>query len=86
MKNITKIISTALVIVTLSFSAIAGPKYKANVPASLLTPDSVQSKYLGELTFVDGFPTEETIEKSYDFMDASLAVQLFESGMEQQRR
>ena len=81
MKNLTKIISTALVIVTLSFSAIAGPKYKENVPESLLKPDSVQSKYLGELTFVDGFPTEETIEKSYDFMDVPRAVQLFESGM-----
>ncbi len=64
-----------------STSVTAEPKYKANVPTSLLTPDSAQSKYLGELTFVDGFPTKETIEKSYDFLDTSRAVQLFESGM-----
>jgi len=56
-------------------------KYKADVPSSVVTPNSSQSKYLGELSFVDGFPTDSTIEKSYDFLDTSRAVQLFESGM-----
>lgn len=81
MKNLTTKILTASAIVALSFSVIAGPKYKADIPASLLTPDSVQTKYLGELTFVDGFPTDETIKKSYDFLDTSRAVELFESGI-----
>ncbi len=39
------------------------PKYKADVPVSILTPDSVQTKYIGELKFVDGFPTDETLKK-----------------------
>ena len=60
---------------------VAEPKYKADVPANLLTADSVDTKYAGELTFYDGFPTDETIEKSYDFLDTSRAVQLFHSGM-----
>jgi len=38
----------------------AEPEYKADVPASLLTPDTVQARYAGELTFRDGFPTEDT--------------------------
>ena len=57
------------------------PKYKADVPASLITPDTVETKYLGDLKFVDGFPTDATLEKSYDFLDTSRAVQLFTSGI-----
>jgi len=57
------------------------PAYKADVPSALITPDSAQSRYLGEINFVDGFPTRETIRKSYEFLDTSRAVQLFESGM-----
>jgi hypothetical protein len=59
----------------------AAPKYKADVPESLITPDSVQTKYAGELTFVDGFPTVETVGKSYEFLDTARAVELFELGM-----
>jgi hypothetical protein len=81
MKNLIIKILTASAIVTLSFSAMAEPEYKADVPASLLTPGSYQSKYAGELTCVDGFPTEDTLEKAYDFLDTSRAVQLFEAGM-----
>lgn len=57
------------------------PKYKADVPDILLTADSVNSRYAGELEFVDGYPTDKTIQKSYDFLDTSRALQLFQSGM-----
>jgi len=57
------------------------PKYKADVPASVMTADSVATKYAGELTFVDGFPTDETIAKADDFKDTARAFELFESGM-----
>jgi len=57
------------------------PIYKANVPQNIITPDTVKTKYLGELNFVDGFPTEETIKSSYEFLDTSRGVQLFEAGM-----
>jgi len=62
-------------------SSAATPKYKADVPEALITPDTVQSEYLGELEFFDGFPKERTIEKSYKFLDVMHAVQLFELGM-----
>jgi hypothetical protein len=62
-------------------AAHAGPKYKADVPQSLITPDHVKSKYLGDIDFIDGFPTDKTVASAYDFLDTSRAVQLFESGM-----
>jgi hypothetical protein len=46
-----------------------------------MTADSVDTKYAGELTFVDGFPTDETIAKADDFTDTARAFVLFESGM-----
>jgi hypothetical protein len=76
-----KKLAIVAIIFSISSSLIAAPKYQADVPKSLITPDSVETKYLGELTFVDGFPTDKTIEKSYDFLDTSRAVQLFEAGM-----
>ena len=56
-------------------------KYAADVPEFLITPNSVQTKYAGELNFVDGFPTDETLEKANYFMDVARAFELFESGM-----
>lgn len=59
----------------------AEPKYQADVPASLLTPEKVQTRYAGELSFRDGFPTEETQAKAYDYLDTSRGVQLFMSAL-----
>lgn len=64
-----------------STAAIAEPKYKADVPSYLITPDSVNTKYAGELKFRDGYPTNETLVKTNDFMDTARAFELFESGM-----
>lgn len=55
--------------------------YAANIPDYLITPNTVETKYVGELNFVDGFPTDETLVKANDFMDTSRAFELFESGM-----
>lgn len=64
-----------------SFVNAASPTYKAKIPTSLLTPDKVETKYLGGLDFQDGFPTQETVTKSYDFLDTSRAVELFLNGI-----
>jgi hypothetical protein len=53
------------------------PKYKADVPDSLITPDKVQTELLGELDFKDGMPSEVTVKKTYDFIDLSRAVDAF---------
>jgi len=72
---------TAIGALVISFSAMAGPKFKADVPSSLITPDKVETKYLGELKFHDGFPDKATVEKTYDFLDTSRASQVFLNAM-----
>lgn len=57
------------------------PKYSADVPEFLLTPDKVETKFLGDLDFFDGMPSEATVNKAYDFLDLSRGVEAFLSGM-----
>jgi len=57
------------------------PKYSANVPKSVMTPDVVQSEQLGELNFFDGMPSEETVKKVYDNLDFIRGVESFLSGI-----
>ena len=57
------------------------PKYSANVPEYILTPDKVKTELLGDLEFFDGLPSESTVEKVYDFLDVSRGVQAFLNGI-----
>ena len=57
------------------------PKYKANVPESVLTPDKVHTQLLGDLEFFDGMPSKETVKKTYDFLDFSRGVETFLTGI-----
>jgi len=57
------------------------PKYKANVPESVLTPDKVHTELLGDLEFFDGMPSKETVKKTYDFLDFSRGVETFLTGI-----
>ncbi len=57
------------------------PKYAADVPGLLLTPDKVETDLLGDLEFFDGMPSESTVQKSYDFLDLSRGVHAFLNGM-----
>lgn len=63
-----------------SASAQAEPKYKANVPSSITTPDNVQTR-IGTLKFVDGLPDEETVRKVYDNLDFVRGVEAFQAGI-----
>ena len=57
------------------------PKYAADVPEFLLTPDKVETDFLGDLEFFDGMPSEATVQKTYDFLDLSRGVDAFLNGM-----
>jgi hypothetical protein len=57
------------------------PKYKADVPDSLITPDKVQTELLGELDFTDGMPGADTVRKTYDFLDLARAMEAFLNGI-----
>ena len=56
------------------------PGYNTEIPAGLLTADKVETS-IGDLEFSDGVPTQSTVEKVYDFLDTSRAVDTFLKGM-----
>jgi len=47
-----------------------------DIPASITTPDSVETR-LGTLRFFDGFPDEATVRTVYDNLDFQRGVQVF---------
>jgi hypothetical protein len=86
--NATTIISTAVFAsMTLLFAPCAlaqesqRPKYSADVPEFLLTPDKVETEFLGDLEFFDGMPSDATVNKAYDFLDLSRGVAVYLDGM-----
>ena len=58
----------------------AEPKYKADVPNSILTPDQVETR-LGTLRFIDGAPDDKTVELAYDNLDFMRGVEAFLDGI-----
>ncbi|MDI1429029.1 DUF1254 domain-containing protein [Polyangium sorediatum] len=56
------------------------PGYNTEIPVSILTPPRVETS-IGTLEFFDGFPTEETARKVFDFLDMSRGVKVFLDGI-----
>ena len=79
-KNIILIAFVLLMLNNLSAQE-SKPKYSADVPASLLTPDEVETDLLGTLRFTDGLPDEATVNKAYDFLTVSRGSESFLDGM-----
>ncbi|MEN8261205.1 MAG: DUF1254 domain-containing protein [Pseudomonadota bacterium] len=57
------------------------PKYSANVPEFLLTPDKVKTESLGDLDFFDGMASDAIVDKVRGFLDLSRGVETFLNGM-----
>ena len=57
------------------------PKYSADVPESVTTPDVVETSTLGKLEFFDGMPSKESVKKLYDNLDLTRAVTAFLDGI-----
>jgi hypothetical protein len=72
---------SAAAIAPQSLAQDAIPKYKADVPKSILTPDTVETERLGILKFFDGMPDEATVKKVYDNLDFMRGVETFLNGM-----
>jgi hypothetical protein len=61
----------------LSVQADTGkPKYATDIPSSVTTPDSVETR-LGTLKFFDGMPDEKTVQLVYDNLDFQRGVSAF---------
>ena len=52
------------------------PGFNIKIPESIMTPDKVDSK-IGELTFFDGVPTGNTVQKVYDNLDYLRGIDTF---------
>ncbi len=57
-------------------SVAARYKMTTDIPASITTPDRVETR-LGTLRFFDGFPDEATVQTVYDNLDFQRSVQAF---------
>ena len=57
------------------------PRYKANVPDKIITPDVVEIRRLGTLNFTDGVPRAEIVQKVYDNLDFYRGVETFMVGI-----
>jgi hypothetical protein len=54
----------------------ARPAMATDIPASITTPDRVETR-IGTLEFFDGFPTPETVDLVYDNLDFMRGVEAF---------
>src|SRR6516225_8349940 len=81
MENLT-MNRTALAVLALvcATSLALAQQYKADVPPSIATPDSVDTR-IGTLKFFDGLPDNATVQKAYDQIDFGRGVEAFLSGM-----
>ena len=77
-KMITAVIVAALLV---AGRAQAEPTYAADVPESVTTPNTVETKTLGKLEFFDGMPSKGSVEKLYDNLDLVRGVTAFLDGI-----
>jgi hypothetical protein len=57
--------------------AYAQPKYSADVPKFVTTPDKIETERLGTLEFFEGMPSAETHRKVYDNLDLARGTTVF---------
>jgi len=84
MKNLAKytffLINTLILILlvktSLAYEGQSNPGYNTAIPNKILTPDSVTTR-IGELTFVDGLPSNDTANKVFDHLDFIRGVDVF---------
>ena len=65
--------------VSATTAAVAQPpkmKMATEIPKSIIMPDKVKTR-IGVLEFFDGFPTDDTVKKAYDFLDFQRGVDVF---------
>jgi len=66
--------------VTISAAEDKTPGYNHQIPAEIMTPDSVDTRF-GQLKFFDGMPDSETVDKLYDGLDVMRGVESFLNGI-----
>jgi hypothetical protein len=84
MSNLRKVIAFSAVLAAVALPVLAKtqhvPKYAADVPDYIQTPDRVKTR-IGTLKFFDGLPDKATVQKVYDNIDFARGVEAFLSGI-----
>jgi len=78
-RHLLTIAVIGLIVATLTATAWAAPprmKMTTDIPASITAPDKVETS-IGTLNYFDGVPDEAAIDKVYDYLDRSRAVEVF---------
>ena len=80
-----KLASSFIAAVAVTAAAITSahaesPKFKADPPPSILTPDEVQTS-VGKLHFKDGAPDAKTVQLALDQLDLGRAIETFLKGL-----
>jgi hypothetical protein len=78
-RHLLKIAVIGLIVATLTATSWAAPprmKMTTDIPASITAPDKVETS-IGTLNYFDGVPDEAAIDKVYDYLDRSRAVEVF---------
>src|SRR4029450_12971886 len=66
-----------LITIALGLTLVAAPPMRAaEIPASITTPDKVESS-IGTLEYKDGAPSKETVAKAYHYLDLMHGVEAF---------
>jgi Protein of unknown function (DUF1254) len=74
------VIAAAVLALTVTTITASAQKFKADVPNTITTPDSVETR-IGTLKFKDGLPDAETAKKIYDNLDFARGVEAFLAGI-----
>ena len=72
----TKLLPFPLSALLLAAIPASAQQYKTDIPPAITIPDRVETR-LGTLSFKDGFPDDETVQKVYDNLDFQRGVQAF---------
>lgn len=76
MKQIGFGAATVVCVATLAIPGLAAAQTAPAIPPSITTPDKVETR-LGTLDFKDGFPSPEAVEKVYDNLDFTHALDAY---------
>jgi len=79
--KVTLTSSVLIIAGLLAIPAAQGQKPDAAIPASITTPDKVETR-IGTLDFKDGMPSKDTIAKAYDNLDFTHAFEAFVNTMQ----
>jgi hypothetical protein len=76
-----RVLSSISFLALMAFPAVAqSPKFEANPPPSILTPDTVETS-VGTLHFKDGAPDEKTAQLAFNQLDLARGIETFLKGM-----